>query len=500
MIQSHFLVHLPVLQVIIPLIAAPLCVILRQGTLSWLLTALVSILSFVISCLLFNQVLTEGVISYALGGWLSPWGIEYRVDNLTVFMLLVVNGIAATVLLGAKSSLANEIPSDRLYLFYTAFLLNLTGLLGVIMTGDAFNLFVFIEIASLSSYAMISIGRDRRCLYAAFKYLIFGTIGASFILISVGLLYAVTGTLNMVDIFHRLPDVENTKTLTTALVFFVVGVGIKAAVFPLHLWLPDAYSYSPSIVSTFLAGTTTKVFVYVLIRFIFSVFGFDRAFTEGGFDHLLMIFACAGILYGSYLAIKQDSLKRLLAYSSIAQLGYMLLGVSLATEAGLTAGLVHIFNHAVIKVTLFLSVVTIIFYNKTDSISQLAGLAKTMPLLMAAFLISGLSLIGVPLTAGFVSKWYLIKASFEASYWGLIVVIVISSIMAIVYIWKFIEVAYFKAPEKETIVLDDNQKTPYLLFFILFVFVVANIYFGLNSSINVDMAGAIAKELFINYE
>jgi multicomponent Na+:H+ antiporter subunit D len=491
--------HLPVLQVILPLIAAPICVILRQGTLSWLLATLVCLLSFVISCALFNQVMLEGVMSYALGGWLSPWGIEYRLDKLTVFMLLIINAVATVVLLGARESLANEISSDRLYLFYTAFLLNLTGLLGVIMTGDAFNLFVFIEIASLSSYAMISIGNDRRCLYAAFKYLIFGTIGASFILISVGLLYVVTGTLNMSDIFHRLPDVENTKTLTTALVFFVIGIGIKAAIFPLHLWLPDAYNYSPSIVSTFLAGTTTKVFIYVLIRFIYSVFGYEIIFIQETFN-FLMILACAGILYGSYLAIKQDSLKRLLAYSSIAQLGYMLLGISLATEAGLAAGLIHVFNHAIIKVSLFLSVIVIIFYTKTDSISKLAGLAKTMPLLMVSFLIGGLSLIGVPLTAGFVSKWYLIKASFEAGYWELVLVIVFSSMLAIVYIWRFVEIAYFKSVDEKAITkeiaIDSVQKTPYLLFFALFVFIFANIYFGVDSYLSVDIANAIAHDFF----
>ena len=488
--------QLPVLQVIIPLIAAPICVILRQGTLSWLFTTLVCLLSFIISIDLFNQVLTDGVISYALGGWLSPWGIEYRLDKLTVFMLVIVNGVAAIVLLGARESLANEIPSDRIYLFYTAFLLNLTGLLGVVMTGDAFNLFVFIEIASLSSYAMISIGKDRRCLYAAFKYLIFGTIGASFILISVGLLYALTGTLNMVDIFQRLSEIENTKTLTTALVFFVVGVGIKAAIFPLHLWLPDAYSYSPSIVSTFLAGTTTKVFVYVLIRFIYTIYGHEYVFIQEALNHVLLLLACAGILYGSYLAIKQDSLKRLLAFSSIAQLGYMLLGVSLATEAALAAGLIHVFNHAIIKVTLFLSVTVIIYYTNTDSISRLTGLAKSMPLLMIGFVIAGLSLIGVPLTAGFVSKWYLIKASLEAGYWQLVIVIVFSSILAIIYIWKFIEVAYFKSDETETVVINSNQKTPYLLFLSLLIFVLANIYFGIDSSFNVDVANAIANDLF----
>lgn len=488
--------HLPVLQVILPLIAAPLCILLRNGTLSWIVTSLVSLLSFVISCILFNQVLSDGVISYALGGWLSPWGIEYRLDHLTVFMLLIINAIAAIVLLGARESLEQEISSDRIYLFYTVFLLNLTGLLGVIVTGDAFNLFVFIEIASLSSYAMISIGKDRRCLYAAFRYLIYGTIGASFILVSVGLLYALTGTLNMLDIFQHLQDLENSKTLITALTFFVVGVGIKAAIFPLHLWMPDAYTYSPSIASTFFAGTTTKVFIYVLIRFIFSILGYELVFDDMAFNEILMLLSCGGILYGSYLAIKQDSLKRLLAYSSIAQLGYMLLGLSLATQAGLAAGLMHVFNHAVIKVALFLSVTVILFYTKTDSISRLTGLFKSMPLTMIAFLISGLSIIGVPATAGFISKWYLIKASLDTGHWGLVVVIVFSSLLAVIYIWKFIEVAYFKEPETDLIKLEVSRKTPYLLYSALIIFTFANVYFGLEPSINIDMANAIANELF----
>lgn len=488
--------NLPVLQVVLPLIAAPICVILRKGTLSWLVATIVSFLSLFISCALLEQVLVEGTISYALGGWVGPWGIEYRLDKLTTYMLLLINGVASIVLLGGRESVAKEIASDRLYLFYAAYLLNLTGLLGVIVTGDAFNVFVFIEIASLSSYAMISINSDRRCLYAAFKYLIFGTIGASFILISIGLLYELTGTLNMLDLFRRLPDVQQTHTLTTALVFFTIGIALKAAIFPLHLWLADAYTYSPSIVSTFLAGTTTKVFIYVLIRFIYSVFGYEFSFSQEVYNHLLMLLACGGILYGSWFAIKQDSLKRLLAYSSIAQIGYMVLGLSLATEAGLSAGLLHVFNHAIIKVSLFLSVIIIIFYYKTDSINQLAGLAKTMPLTMGAFLISGLSLIGVPLTAGFISKWFLIKASFEAGYWGLVLVIVFSSILAIVYIWKIIEAVYFRQAVEKNISPDIIQTKPYLLYFALLIFVAANIYFGVETSLNVGMANEIAKNLF----
>ena len=321
--------QLPALQVVLPLVAAPLCILFHNRTFAWLLMVFVSLVSFGISCALFNQVLAEDTITYAMGGWVAPWGIEYYIDKLTTYMLLIVNSIAVLVSLGARESVENEISSDRIYLFYTAFLLNLTGLLGVIITGDAFNLFVFIEIASLSSYAIISLGKDKRCLYAAFRYLIYGTVGASFILISVGLLYVVTGTLNIADLSQQLANAENTATITTAFVFFVIGIAIKAAIFPMHLWLPDAYTYSPSIVSTFLAGTTTKVFIYVLIRFIYSLYGYEFSFFHESFDNLLIIIACGAILYGSYRAIKQDSLKRLLAYSSIAQIGYMILGIAL---------------------------------------------------------------------------------------------------------------------------------------------------------------------------
>ena len=486
--------QLPALQVVLPLAAAPLCILFHNRTFAWLLMVFVSLASFGISCALFNQVLAENAITYAMGGWVAPWGIEYYIDKLTTYMLLIVNGIAVLVSLGARESVENEISSDRIYLFYTAFLLNLTGLLGVIITGDAFNLFVFIEIASLSSYAIISLGKDKRCLYAAFRYLVYGTVGASFILISVGLLYVVTGTLNIADLSQQLVNAENTATITTAFVFFVIGIAIKAAIFPMHLWLPDAYTYSPSIVSTFLAGTTTKVFIYVLIRFIYSLYGYEFSFFHESFDNLLMIAACGAILYGSYRAIKQDSLKRLLAYSSIAQIGYMILGIALITELGLAASLIHIFNHAFIKVGLFLAVTAIICSYGTDSIERLAGMAKTSPFTFVLFLISGLSIIGVPLTSGFISKWYLIKASLEAGYWGLIVIIVFSSVLAIIYIGRVIETAYFK-PEATNTASFNNKKMPHLLFLSLFIFCFINIYLGIETSLNVDMAFQIAHEL-----
>ena len=340
---------------------------------------------------------------------------------------------------------------------------------------------------------MISIGRDKRSLYAAYQYLIFGTIGASFILIAIGLMYAVTGTLNIHDLHERLAHVQDSRTLITALAFFIIGIGLKAAIWPLHIWLPDAYTYSPSIVSTFLAGTSTKVFIYVLIRFVFSIFGIEFSINELSVQYILMSVALIAIVYGSLQAIKQDSLKRLLAYSSIAQIGYMILAISLVTVAGVAAGLIHVFNHAIIKVTLFLCVANIIYFTGTDSINKLAGLGKQMPVTCGLFVIAGLSIIGVPLTAGFTSKWFLIKATIDSGYWLVIPVIVISSLMAIVYIWKVVEQIYFKEADHAHVVT--NKAMPYSMYVSLFVFTAACIYFGLQTDINVGLAQLIADDL-----
>ena len=347
--------HLPVLVVIVPLMAAPLCVLLDHPRAAWraaLVAALVS-LAFAIGLLL--QVSGGAVISYHLGGWAPPWGIEYRIDLLAAFVLLLVTAMARLVLMFARRSVEQEIPTERTTRFYAAFLLALTGLLGIVVTGDLFNVFVFLEISSLSSYALISMGRDRRALTAAFQYLVMGTIGATFILIGIGFLYMMTGTLNMADLAARLPAVADTRTVLAAFAFLTVGIGLKLALFPLHLWLPNAYTYAPSVVTAFLAATATKVAVYVLLRFMFTIFGAEFALETMPFNTILLVLGIAGILSASMVAIFQDNVKRMLAYSSVAQIGYMVLGIGLATTAGLTAGIVHLFNHALMKGALFLA-------------------------------------------------------------------------------------------------------------------------------------------------
>lgn len=484
--------NLPALQVIIPLLAAPLALMLRRGKLSHLLALLVSIVALVISYSLLQAVLTNGPISYHMGGWEPPWGIEYRVDAINAFVLLIVSAIGTVVMLGAGTSVAVEVQENKQSLFFTAYLLCLAGLLGITITGDAFNVFVFLEISSLSTYILVSLGRDRRALSAAFQYLIMGTIGATFILIGVGLLYMTTGTLNMLDMAERLGPLADSRTVQAAFAFLAVGTSLKLALFPLHLWLPNAYTYAPSMATAFLASTSTKVAVYVMLRFFFTIFGVEFSFDIMPLGITLMVLSLLAIFAGSLVAIYQDNVKRLLAYSSIAQIGYMILGVSFATHTGLVAAILHLFNHAMMKGGLFLALAAVCYSTGGTSIANFRGLGKTMPWTMMAIVLGGLSLIGVPLTVGFVSKWYLVLAALEQGLWPVAFLVLLGSLLAVIYIWKLVEAAYFQSPEEGATVV---KEAPLSLLIPTWILIGASIYFGIHTSLTLDAAGAAATSL-----
>ena len=484
--------HLPALIIVVPLLGAPICVVTRRLGQAFGIALVASWFSFLCACLLTVRVLAEGTISYELGGWPPPIGIEYRVDTLNAFVLLIVSGIGAVVTPYSRNSLLLEYVRERANLFYTAYLLCLTGLMGVTITGDAFNLFVFLEISSLSSYVLISLGFDRRALTAAYQYLIMGTIGATFIVIAIGLLYQATGTLNMADIAERLPARGDDRTVIAAFGFLVVGAALKIALFPVHQWLPNAYAYAPNTVSAFLAATATKVSVYILIRFLFSIFGVEFSFQTLPTALPLAILAVLAMFAGSIVACFQTDVKRMLAYSSVAQIGYMVLGISFVTVLGLQAGLLHLFNHALMKGALFLVLGAVMYRVGSCQIEALAGLGKSMPWTMAAFAAGGLSLIGVPLTAGFISKWYLILAALEKGWWPVAVLIVASSLIAVIYIWRVIEMAYFRdSPEGAP----DVAEAPLSLLVPIWVLVLGNIWFGIETSLPVGMAGRAATAL-----
>ncbi len=483
--------QLPALQIVLPLLAAPACIVMARRRFTGPLTTLITWVSLVIALALLVQVLRDGPISYLLGDWATPWGIEYRIDVLSAFVLVIVTGIASVVITFAPRSVAREIPADRVYLFHAMFLLNLTGMLGIAVTGDVFNLFVFLEISSLSSYVMISLGRDRRALTAAFKYLVMGTVGATFYVIGVGMMYMMTGSLNMADLASLLPEVAGTRTIIVAVAFVVVGIGLKLAMFPLHFWLPNAYAYAPTVVSALLAGTATKVAVYVLLRLLFTVFG--PAVTDGlPISAVLVSMGVLAMFAASAAAIFQTDAKRMLAYSSLAQIGYMVLGIGLLNVTGLTATVLHLFNHALMKTTLFLALGCVFWQLGSVRIADMAGLGRRMPWTMGAFVVGGLSLIGVPLTVGFISKWYLIQASLERGWWLIAAAVLASSLLAMIYIWRIVEVAYFRArPDGAAEVVE----APFTMLAPVWVLAAANVYFGATPQQTIGAAREAALSL-----
>ncbi len=485
--------HFPILQVIIPLLAAPLCLFLRIPRLVGLFAILASLTAFLVSCALLNQVITSGTIEYWLGGWEPPWGIEYRIDLLNGYLLLLVTLMSTIVLIAAQTSIEKELPENRHTFFYVAYLLCLTGLLGILATADTFNLFVFLEISALSSYTLIGLGTDRRALTASYQYLIMGTIGATFIIIGVGMMYMMTGTLNMFDLAERLPAVSNSRTILCAFGFFIVGVCLKLALFPLHLWLPNAYAWAPSVATAFLAATSTKVAIYVLIRYVFTVFGVSFVGVSLPLGHIFLVLGLAGIFAASVAAIYQLNIKRLFAYSSVAQIGYMILGLAMGTKLGLTATLLHLFNHALMKAAIFLAIGAVVYRIGSSQLYHFAGLGRKMPLTMAAIVVGGLSLIGVPLTVGFVSKWYLVVALLERGWWPVALLVLISSLLAVIYVWRIVEWIYF-TPAR--IIMDDVEEAPLTQLIPIWILVLANIYFGINTELTLGVSNLAAQSLF----
>ena len=484
--------HLPALQVVVPLLAAPLTVLVRRRAYAFAIVLGASWLALAIAIGLWLQVQAHGTLSYALGSWAPPWGIEYRVDRLSSFVLVLVAGIAAVVLPYSRASIEAEIEPQQHYLFYTMFALCLTGLLGMTVTGDAFNIFVFLEISSLSTYVLVALASDRRALLASYQYLVMGTIGATFIVIGVGLLYLMTGTLNLADMAHRLAPLRGTRPVLAALAFLTVGISLKAAVFPLHQWLPNAYAYAPSAVSAFVAATATKVALYVLMRYYFTVFGQAQVFGRLPMQEMLLVLALAGMFGASTVAIFQTDMKRLFAYSSVAQVGYIILGLAIGTASGLTASIVHLFNHAVTKGAIFMLLGAVGAAAGGVSLARIQGLGRTMPLASFGIVICGLSLIGVPGTAGFISKWVLVQAAIERGQWWLVFLIGLSSLLAVAYVWRFVEAAYFGTPPAGAPPL---ARLRWQLLAPSAVLVAATVYFGIDTSITLRSAALAASQL-----
>lgn len=432
--------HAPVLILLAPLANALVTPLLafRSAMLSRASTAIATLSSLLFSVQALHHALSEGAWHYHMGGWPPPWGIELVIDPLSGVLAVLVSGMGVFAAFYSIPYFSGT-TRERAGLFRSVFSLLLLGLLGIVVTGDLFNLYVFLEISSLSAYALLSAGGSR-AVVATFRYLLVGTVAASFYLIGVGYLYSVTGTLNMADMSARLTVPLDSPVILVGVAFIVIGLAIKAALFPLHGWLPDAYTYAPGAAIGFIAAVMSKVSAYALYRVLYFVFDVERGPGE---PLLLLGWASAiAVVAGSIAAVAQKDVQRMLAYSSISQMGYIIMGIAMGTPLALAGALLHLLNHAVMKGCLFMAVNAIQWQAGVYRVRDFAGMGRRFPLTMAAFTVAALSMIGLPPTAGFFSKYYLVLAAIELGHVPFLLALIASSLIGAVYFFRVIEQIY----------------------------------------------------------
>ena len=428
-------IHIPILIIISPLLAAFLVLFTRKYKI--ILATASIIASIVFTLTLSSQILSGDRVAYHLGGWRGPLGISLVVDGLSFFFSLIVLGLGLLVIIYSIA----EKRYGRTY--YFLLLVSLSSMIGVIYTADIFNMYVFYELLSLAVYLLIAYPKTGVTLRASFNYLIMGGVGLSFFLLGIGFLYAMTGTLDIFHIAERLPAAFNSSTRMVLMSFVLIatGMGIKIAVFPLHSWLPDAHSMAPSPVSALLSGVTVKIGIYCLIRVVYTVFSKEIFFLISS-HNILMVLGVVSLLFGASMALAQKDLKRLLAYSTINQLGIVLIGLGIGTELGLTGALFHVLNHTIMKSTLFFCAGIMIAETGTREVQGLNGFSRQQPVITFAFVIASLGMIGIPPINGFASKWLICLAAVEAGYTFLVVIILTASAIAAAYYFRVIQVLF----------------------------------------------------------
>lgn len=424
--------------VVLPLAAAFINSLLgsRIHWLSDLLGGLTPLLLFALSLLGVYVISVDTVFVYTVGGWKPPVGIALVVDGLTSFMLVVVNMVALVVATYARDYMQRYTAKG---MFNTLWLLMIAGLNGVLLAGDLFNLYVFLEVTAVASYALVAFGTGRHELEAAFKYAVMGTLGSLFILLGIVFLYSLTSTLNMADMSLRLADHRPHNLISMVSVMFIAGFGLKAALVPFHAWLPDAHPAAPAPISAMLSGVLIKTLgLYALSRIFYNIIGVTPLLSS-----ILLVLGTLSMIIGALLAIGQSDLKRLLAYSSISQIGYVVLGIGVGTPVGLLGALLHLFNHSVFKALLFLDAGAVEYATGTRDLRLMGGLAQRLPVTGTTSFVAALSIAGVPPFSGFWSKLLIVMALVQAEHLIYAVLAVLVSVMTLAMLMKVMQQAFF---------------------------------------------------------
>ncbi|MGN0659940.1 MAG: complex I subunit 5 family protein [Emergencia sp.] len=479
--------NLPVLVVLCPLLGALFCPLVswfdkKAGR--WTVTLFAGA-SLVLSVIQLYRITTEGEIHYWFGGWQPPLGIEFSLDSLNGVILVLISfmGFLSTLY---SMPFQENIRGFKSAGYYTVLSLLITGLLGMTSTGDVFNLYVFLEITSLSGYTLIAMGGDKGVL-SAFRYLLIGTIGASFYLLGIAFLYGETGTLNMYDMSGLVGPVLSSGTTMVAMVFFVLGFGIKMALFPLHGWQPAAYSEAHPGAAPMIAGVMGKVPAYAMLRFFYFVFNANSE-TVSGFLVIVGIMASMGMIYGSMKAIQQKDLRRMLAYSSIAQIGYVGIGIAIGNLYGLLGAVLHIINHSFMKSGLFFCIGGIRYKYGVTSLNRIGQIYRKMPKTAVVIVVSALSMVGIPPTAGFFSKWYLALGAAQAGSYIYVAVLVVSSLLNAVYFFSLLEHIFMdEDPQTELQHPEKTRELPFTMMLPIILCGIGIIVLGVCNTWFVDL-------------
>lgn len=388
------------------------------------------------SILLVKPIFNQGVIVQNLN-WLGERvNLQVALDGFNLFMLFTISLVSLCISLFSIDYLEHYGHKST---FYALFLVMIAGMNGLVLVPDLFSVYLFLEVAAVASYALVAFGLGYDELEASFKYLMLSVVASAFALLSITVIFGMTGSLNFQAVAQGLQDLQARLVLGVCVAFFIMGFGLKAALVPFHAWLPDAHPSAPAPISAMLSGLLIKVSgIYALFRIIYSVIGLTPVLSQ-----LLMALGTISMVVAALLALGQKDIKRMLAYSSISQVGYIVLGLALGTPLGIAGALFHLFNHAVAKGLLFLNSGSIQHITGTRNLEELGGLGKMVPVTAGTNLVGALSIAGVPPLAGFWSKLIIIMALIQAREFGYALVAILASILTLWYYLLIQRKAFF---------------------------------------------------------
>lgn len=430
---------------------------------------------------------SEGAFYYYFGNYNRTIGIAFLINPFSALFTLFIIGLAILIYVYSTQDATEGIAEKEYGRYYILFFILLFSLLGIIYTNDLFNTYVFMEILSITTCSIISIKRKKENYTSAFRYVMLNEVGSLSYLFGVALLYMITGYTNIELVSGSLAMMSYVyqANIMTALGFMLVGIGIKAAIFPFHIWLPDAHSSAPSASSAILSAVVVKAYVLVLMKMLFIVFGVS-ILKVYSIPLVITIIGATGMIMGSIFAIAQKDVKRMLGYSSVAQIGYIVLAIGLVSMTGLKAAFFHIISHGLMKAALFLAVGAIIYHKGIRKISDFNGLGYEMPITMTVFSVAALGLIGIPLTSGFVSKFNLGLAILDANQPIFLVIIILSSILNAIYYLPIIIAAFLNRRKADTKTLI-HAKVPKLMIVPIVILGVAIITLGVLPNVLIDL-------------